>query len=69
MERGGGVEGRVGVLLMLVSEFALSDDFSEGSEFNEGVVAPESTEGGLSVHILSLSLSDSSPASSLILVL
>ena len=64
----GGVIG-LAALLVLESESALSDDFSEGSEFSEGVVAPESTEGGLSVDILSLSLSDSSPTSSLMLVL
>ena len=43
-------------------------DTEEGSDM-AGVLVPESTEGGLSVHILSLSLSDSSPCSLGMLVL
>ena len=45
-----------------------ADTEEEGSDM-AGVLDPESIEGGLSVHILSLSLSDSSPVSLGMLVL
>lgn len=75
---GGGVDGLLGLeTFMLPSLSTLSvelfdseaDTEEEGSDTMAGVLEPESTEGGLSVHILSLSLSDSSPASLGILVL
>ena len=71
---GGGVEGllaRQAFIFPSLSTLKVeweADTEDEGSDM-AGVLVPESTEGGLSVHILFLSLSDSSPCSLGMLVL
>ena len=48
-------------LSTLAVELSFWANALDGPAFNAGVFEPESAEGGLSVHIFSLSLSDSSP--------
>ncbi len=60
-------------MLLSLSTLVVERSFSAkadgpGSDGVEGVVAPESNDGGLSVHILSLSLSDSSPLGVVLIV-
>lgn len=48
-------------MLVVDLSFFCVKDIGGAREGVEGVFAPESPDGGLSVHIFSLSLSDSSP--------
>lgn len=62
-----GVDGLVVLILVslfMVVSLSLDEERSVGgASVDKGVEPPESEHGGLSVHILSLSLSDSSPPS------
>lgn len=62
LEDGGGVVGLLGRPVFMLLSLSTLRVLVEGS-VSAGVVGPESASGGLSVHILSLSLSDPSVAS------